>query len=172
MLNKSHSSKRLLLVETGILILVVGLLSLVFLFRGPIQIGYHRLNARLSAKAMARSAKASQGSPDERYTRRFNGHRDALIRLGYLEEHTYSIKVEFTQVERMVADVNRKFPGHPYGLSLGKSLSIIDRPDKMAMWGELVQKFGTNIEDPCQPVNPWDGLKAAHDLRVIPGDVK
>lgn len=54
----------------------------------------------------------------------------------------------------MLAEVHDKFPGHPYGLSHGKNLSIIDRPDKMVMWDELVRKYDATIEDPCQPVKP------------------
>lgn len=38
--------------------------------------------------------------------------------------------IDLPQVERMLAEVHGKFPGHPYGLSHGKNLSIIDRSDR------------------------------------------
>ena len=156
MQKKSHSLMRILLIQAGILLAVVGPISLAMLFRKPIQIGYHRLNARLSAKAMARSARASQGAPDERYTRRYKSHRDALIHLGYFEKHTYNLELDSATVRRILEEAHREFPGHPYGLSHGKDLSIIDRPDKMDMWDELVKKYSTSSEDPCQPAESAD----------------
>ena len=163
MLKRSHSLRRLLLIETGILILVAGSITLVVFCQEPIQIGYHRVIAHLSMKAIVRSTKSSQGTPNVRHTRRYESHRDELIRLGYLDKHTYTYNTNMESLQRcrMLADVHRKIPGQPYEFSIGKSISIIDRPYNMAMWDEFVQKYDASMADPCQPANSGDSLNAS-----------
>ena len=150
-----HDILRILLSQFSILIILVGLIALGFLFREPVLITYHRFGVRSALKGMRHYARPEL-RPDgfHHHADRLNRHREALIRLGYLEErrfHTEFLSVNSPQMESMLAEFRRRYPGCSYSVGWGLALSITDRPERMSTWEALVKEYDVPPSEPYQP---------------------
>ena len=85
---------------------------------------------------------------------RLTRHKNALIRLGYLEERKFQpefLTMGSRQTEAMFKEFHRRHPGWSYSVGWGKALKITDRPERMPMWESLIEEYDVPPIDPNQP---------------------
>jgi hypothetical protein len=151
---KKHNVLRVFLIEATILVVIVGIAALGYIFRTPFKIAYHR-NRENAASAGIRRSRASEGSPD--YGKRLQHHREALLALGYRQEHIFRpryLRDNTPEAEQLRQEFRRKCPSASfYSISVGweTGLWIEDIPERIPVWEELINKYDIPSADPCQP---------------------
>ena len=151
----SHDLIRILSIEFIIILALAGLVTLGYLFRKPIFITYHRLGQRSALRAMQRAARPEMRLESySKHGNRLQHHQEALIRLGYLEERRFQTKFltsRLPQVQAMFEEFRRRHPDSSYSVGWSKTLSIIDRPERMPTWESLVREYDVPPTDINQP---------------------
>ena len=145
----------ILALQCGIMLVLVSIVALVYIYRKPLLIIYHKHGQASARNAMQRSW--TPNGPHETYQRhsnRFQRHRKALIDLGYLEKRLFDtkfLKWNTPQTEKMLEEFRRRHPGASYTIGEGRGLSVTDRPERMPTWESLIQQYDVPPPDPCQP---------------------
>jgi hypothetical protein len=158
-----HDLARVFLVEFIILLVLAVLVTIGYLYRKPLLITYHRLGQRSALRAMHHAAMPQmQQERYRRHSERFQRHMEALIRLGYLEKREFQTKYltsRTPQTQVMIEEFRRRHPRSSYNIGWGKTLIIIDRPERMRTWESLVRKYDVPPSDSNQPSVPNDLMK-------------
>ena len=158
-----HDLVRVFLVEFIILLVLAGLVIFGYIYREHLFITYHRIGQRSALRAMRRASTPQM--QHERFTRqseRFQRHTKALIRLGYLEEREFQTKFLTSgspQTQVMLEEFHRRHPRSSYNVGWGKTLTIIDRPERMPTWESLIRKYDVPPSDSNQPSSSNDLMK-------------
>jgi len=159
-----HDLVGILSVQFIIVLVLVALGSLGYLYRKPLFITYHRLSWRSAVKAMRRTPTSErQRKRISDHGDRAQHHKEALIRLGYLEKRSF--QVEFLtatspQTQAMFREFERRHPGAMSSGGWGKPFFIIDRPERMPTWESLIREYDVPPTDPNQPA-ALEGLPQA-----------
>ena len=152
---KKANVLRVFLIEGVILLLIIGAATLVYTFRIPIQIAYHKNREKAALAGLGRSS-GSEDAPD--YGKRLQHHMEALVNLGYRQRHAYQTKhlqQGSVQEKQLFEDFRKKYPRSSYSVGWRPTgLEIEDLTERMPVWDELVKKHDVPIEDPCQPDAP------------------
>jgi hypothetical protein len=158
-----HDLVRVFLVEFIILLVLAGLVIFGYIYREHLFITYHRIGQRSALRAMRRaSTPQMQHEHFTRQSERFQRHMNALIRLGYLEERRFQPKFltsESPKTYAMIEEFRRRHPRSSYNIGWGKTLSIIDRPERMPTWESLIRKYDVPPSDSNQPIPSKDPLE-------------
>jgi hypothetical protein len=153
----SHDLIRIFSIQIVIALVLAGLVILGYLYRKPLLITYHRLGQQSALKAMRRTERRHDRF--NRHSDRLSHHRDALIRLGYLEERRFQPKFltgKSPQNQAMIEEFRRIYPYSSYEIGWGKMLTIIDRPERIPTWESLVRKYDVPPTDSNQPAPSKD----------------
>ncbi len=159
-----HDLVRILSAQFIVMVVLVGLVILGYSCRKSLFIAYHRLGQKSALKAMRRAATPQlQRDRHDKHVARLQHHQKALIRLGYLEERGFQPKFLTStspQREAMLEEFRRRHPGASYSHGWSKSLTIIDRPERMPTWESLIREYDVPPTDPNQPSGPGHAPKA------------
>ena len=93
----------------------------------------------------------------KRYQDQWKSHKDALLKLGYRQRHTYKIqylKQGSVQEKQLWAEFHKRYPKGSYSVGWGSDLSIEDLTERMPVWDKLIEQYDVPAGDPCQPVAP------------------
>jgi hypothetical protein len=148
----------ILSIQLVIALVLIGLVTLIYVYRKPLLITYHKYGQRSARKAMRRSWDPK--GPLDKYKRqqqRFLHHRKALIDLGYLERRQFNtqyLKANSPQTEKMLEEFRQRHPSASYSVGGRPGLTITDRPARMPTWERLIRKYDVPPSDPCQPTAP------------------
>ena len=152
----SHDLIRVFSIQIIIVLVLAGLAILVYLYRKPLFITYHRLGQRMALTAMRHSTTPKSR---RRNSERFRHHMNILTRHGYLEERRFQYKFltyRAPQTQAMIEEFRRIYPYSSYDIGWGEMLIITDRPERMPTWESLIRKYDVPPTDSNQPAPSKD----------------
>jgi len=143
---------RVLLKQFLVLLLIIGVFALGYFFRKDIQISYHKWGEASALKSMRKYNMQDQ----EKYQRiqdKFDKHRNALIKLGYLEKRLFEteiLSVGTPEFEKVLAEFRERHTNCSYSIGdRGEhKISITCRKDFMPTWEELIKKYDVPSDNP------------------------
>ncbi len=136
---------RVLRIHFVVLLLIIGIFALGYYFRRDIQISYHKFGMESVSNVIKKQ------NTWTKYNERFEKHEKALIDLGYFTKQTFNIKFLTTnnpQRMKMIEEFMSRYPGSSYCIGVSDVLTITDRPERMPIWEELIEKYDVPFVDP------------------------
>ena len=137
-----------------VLLLIIGLFALGYFLRNDIQITYHKWGEKSALNSMRTLFTSGNNERITKYSEKVQKHRQALIKLGYLERRTFTTQFLISnrsQIEQMSKEYSKMYPASTIRFSIGNKIHITDRPEKMKIWEELVEKYDVPLAEPNQP---------------------
>ena len=164
-MKKSTSIFRVLSLQLVVFLLTAALFATGYYFRKDILIKYHISGQKSALQAMQRySANPSTHAKVMLYQEKYQGHNNALIKLGYLAERTFSTKyltLSGSEMKKATDEFLQIQPGSSYSIggTGGLEIRITCRSDLMPAWEELIKKYDIPPEDPNMTGAPVDSAK-------------